>query len=113
LRQYVKITAFGDALFNTAMDKIQTIIQAFERHIGEGKMLKWAVTPYEGYRSFEAHARYFTDRDLVPFESNLPFEHGVDPDRILANLRMDNFIHAADNRVEYCAEEVDNEGVTR
>jgi hypothetical protein len=92
---------------------VQEIVHAFEKHVGIGKMTSWAVLPHEGYRSFEAHARYFTDRNLVPFEKNKPFGEGVDPEHILRNLQRDTFIHAADNQVEYCIETTDEEGRKR
>jgi hypothetical protein len=101
LRQYIKVTVFGDELFEKDIARIQEIVRAFEVHVGEGKMNEWTVLPHKGHRSFESHARYFTDHDLVPFEKNLPFGEGVDPDHILRNLQGDSFIHAADNQVEY------------
>lgn len=94
------------------MDNVNTIVQAFEKHVGEDKARKWSVLPFESHTSFEAHARYFTDRDLVPFEKNQPFLDGVDPERILRTLQPDTFIHAADNRVEYCVETTSESGET-
>jgi hypothetical protein len=62
---------------------------------GEGKM-------YEGDLALDFHARYFTDRELVPHEKHIPFDQLVDPAHILEDLRGAGFIHSADNHVEYC-----------
>ncbi|KAJ3537350.1 hypothetical protein NMY22_g5627 [Coprinellus aureogranulatus] len=63
--------------------------------------------PYEGNQSIEAHARYFTDRHLVPYEKSQPFFEGVDPAGTLKDLQPQQFIHAPDNYVEYLTRTAD------
>jgi hypothetical protein len=71
------------------------------------------VLPYEGHPCIEAHARYFTDRNLVPFEKDLPFQPFVDPNNVLGTLKPDVFIHGPDNRVEYRRRTKERIGCTR
>jgi hypothetical protein len=77
---------------------------AFKEHVGPAKVHPFSTIPYEGHVCIESHARYFTDRDLVPYEKNEPFLKGVDPNNVLRSIQPESFIHAQDNRVEYCVE---------
>ena len=68
LCQYVRVMGLGNGQFKQAVANVNVIGQAFDNHIGVGKTQKWGTVPYESHTTFKAHARYFTDRDLVPFK---------------------------------------------
>jgi hypothetical protein len=108
LRQFIKITAFGSPAFQEAYNQIERIRQQLQRN---GKdVVPLNFVPYEGSTCIEAHARYFTDRNLVPFEKSQPFNDYVDPFNVLANLKPDIFIHGADNKVDYLNRTTDRNG---
>ena len=69
--------------------------------------------PYEGYPCVEAHARYFTNRNLIPYEKSVPFPSNIDLNHILSNLRPDLFVRGPDNCVEYFKEVKDAKGKMR
>ncbi|RXW14061.1 hypothetical protein EST38_g11793 [Candolleomyces aberdarensis] len=110
LRQQVKVTGGGQLSFNAALDKVMSLFETFKQHVGASKVLPYDNIPFEGERTLESHARYFTDRDLVPYEKNESFLPGVDPHQVLRRIQPDSFIHAQDNRVEYCTEELSASG---
>ena len=56
---------------------------------------------YEGKLAIDSHNRYFTERRLTPQEEHTDFPSIIDPRRILNDLRTHNFIHGADNQVDY------------
>lgn len=76
-------------------------------------MTPFNFIPYEGNQCIEAHARYFTDRNLIPFEKNIPFQPHVDPHNILTDLKPDVFIQGPDNRVDYIRRTVDRNRCTK
>lgn len=77
-------------------------MKAFRDHLPTQDVAAIDFLPYEGDPSVEAHARYFTDRNLVPFAKNSPFGAEVDAHGILQSIQPDAFIHGPDNYVEYC-----------
>ncbi|KAF5340765.1 hypothetical protein D9611_007529 [Ephemerocybe angulata] len=112
LRQHVKVTGFGSSEYDAYMDKLQTVHDAFAQHARDREVDQIEFIPYEGHQSLEVHSRYFTDRALVPYEKNQAFLPGVDPFDVLRKLQPDEFIHAADNVVEYCVRAVANGSTT-
>lgn len=102
LRQFVQITGFGLPEFDQAVDKIHQIQESYESFDPTNTVRDVNFTPYEGHKTFEAYARYFTDRYLVPTQKNIPLSRLVDPHGVLERLKPDSFIHAEDNEVEYC-----------
>ncbi|KAH6869295.1 hypothetical protein BKA70DRAFT_1452051 [Coprinopsis sp. MPI-PUGE-AT-0042] len=111
LRQHVKITGLGDASFDQAASALQKVHSEFQEHLPENVVEPFQFTPYEGYQCIESHARYFTDRALVPYESNNSFLPYVDPRETLTKAQPDSFIHAMDNQVEYCSVIADSRGL--
>ncbi|KAJ2914813.1 hypothetical protein MD484_g5618, partial [Candolleomyces efflorescens] len=107
LRQHVKITTFG--VEDGTAQQIAKLRELIQDHTG-ADVQEMEFLPYEGHPCFEAHARYFTDRNLIPYEKSTPFPSNVDPHHILSNLRPDLFVRGPDNCVEYCKETVDARG---
>lgn len=102
LRQYVQVTGLGLPEFDSAVDKIRQIQDLYESSNAAYTVKDVEFTAYEGNKTIEAHARYFTDRYLMPAEKSIPFSRLVDPNGALAKLKPDSFIHGPDNVVEYC-----------
>lgn len=69
--------------------------------------------PYEGDPSLDAPARYFTDRNLIPFVKNTPFHPDVDAHGVLKSIKPDIFIQGPDNYVEYCKLSTTEKGTQR
>jgi hypothetical protein len=109
LRQHVKITGLGQPTFDESVKQLSEIHTMFKETIAAGTVLPLEFVPYEGHGSIESHARYFTDRELVPYETNNDFlTHGV-----LAKAQPDSFIHAMDNQVEYCTMMIEDDNEVR
>ncbi|RXW11778.1 hypothetical protein EST38_g14077 [Candolleomyces aberdarensis] len=113
LKQYVKVTGYGEANFNDASSHILKLLATFQRHVAPAEVHDFRTIPFEGHPCLESHARYFSDRDTVPHERNESFLPGVDPYNVLRNIQPDCFIHAEDNRVEYCLQQTGENGVKR
>lgn len=102
MRQYVQVTGLGLPEFDQAIEKVQQIQEAYQTFNPAYSVNDIQFTQYEGNQTLEAHARYFTDRYLLPNEKNIPFSRLVDPEDVLTKLQPDAFIHGPDNEVEYC-----------
>jgi hypothetical protein len=113
LRQFVKLTALGSQPFQEAYKQIEKIRKRLQAQVGEEHVQPINFVPYEGNACIEAHARYFTDRNLVPFERSQPFNVHVDPFKVLSNTRPDIFIHGPDNKVDYVGRTTDRNGCIR
>jgi hypothetical protein len=113
LRQQIKITSLGHPAFDEDMAALRELRNGIQLHLGSHDVGELDFLPYEGYPCLEAHARYFTDRNLVPYDRNIPFPQLVDPNRILSDLQPPSFIRAPDNCVEYCQENITGEGDLR
>lgn len=113
LRQHVKVTGLGIPEFDDALDTIEGIAKAFRIHVPTQTVTPIDCVPYEGDPSLEAHARYFTDRNLVPFAKNTPFGPDVDAHGVLEAIQPDIFIHGPDNYVEYCRAFTAEDGTKR
>ncbi|KAH6879339.1 hypothetical protein BKA70DRAFT_1127310, partial [Coprinopsis sp. MPI-PUGE-AT-0042] len=105
LRQHVKLTGLSEDTFDNATRAISEMHAWFQEAIPNGTLNPIDFVPFEGHLAIEAHARYFTDRSLVPYECNAPFMPFVDPNRTLQNAQIDCLLHASDNQVEYCVVE--------
>ncbi|KAF5334148.1 hypothetical protein D9611_015080 [Ephemerocybe angulata] len=103
LRQHVKVTGFGSSEYDAYMDKLQTVHDAFAQHARDREVDQIEFIPYEG------HSRW---RALVPYEKNQAFLPGWTPSTSSGSCKPDEFIHAADNVVEYCVRAVANGSTT-
>ncbi|KAF5309066.1 hypothetical protein D9611_015091 [Ephemerocybe angulata] len=99
---------FTESPIRNLRQHVKTVHDAFAQHARDREVDQIEFIPYEGHQSLEVHSRYFTDRALVPYEKNQAFLPGVDPFDVLRKLQPDEFIHAADNVVEYCVRAVAN-----
>ncbi|RXW22089.1 hypothetical protein EST38_g3753 [Candolleomyces aberdarensis] len=113
LRQYVKVTSFGAAEFDTACLQLQEVWKQLQSQVQGETVNPIDFVPYEGNPCIEAHARYFTDRNLIPYEKSQPFHPFVDPFNILTNMKPDVFVHGPDNQVDYIKRMVDRRGCIR
>jgi hypothetical protein len=113
LRQQIKVTALGHPAFNDDILALRELRNGIQDHVGSHAVGELDFLPYEGYPCLEAHARYFTDRNLVPYDKNIPFPQLLDPNRVLSDLQPPSFIRAPDNCVEYCKESMARDGSLR
>ncbi|KAH6902998.1 hypothetical protein BKA70DRAFT_1228161 [Coprinopsis sp. MPI-PUGE-AT-0042] len=113
LRQHVKITGLGQDEFQEAKSKLDELHRMFEHALDGNEVLPFDFLPYEGHPCVESHARYFTDRSVVPYEANNTFLPNVDPQQTLSNAQPESFIHAIDNQVEYCVVNIEADGSSR
>lgn len=79
----------------------------------EGKMEHWQPSMFNAHVAIDAYARYFTERRLAPQEPHLDYGFKVDPHRVLAEIQGHDFIHGADNYVEYLELKRNIEGQTQ
>ncbi|EAU82077.1 hypothetical protein CC1G_09679 [Coprinopsis cinerea okayama7 len=113
LRQFVKLTGFGSDSFAMGCHAVKQMVDKLRQHL---KVASDCITGaeekmYEGDAALDFHARYFTDRELIPHEKHIPFNDFVDPNHILEDLRGAAFIQGPDNHVEYCMRTVDKNGI--
>ncbi|KAJ2911859.1 hypothetical protein MD484_g8552, partial [Candolleomyces efflorescens] len=113
MRQQVKITGLDIPEFDAAWGTITLALDKLRQHVHPGPLQAMEFMPYEGQRSLDAHARYFTDRGLVPYEKNMPLGKDVDPLRILTDIQPAQFLHGMDNHVEYCKKITQEDGTRK
>ncbi|KAJ2913339.1 hypothetical protein MD484_g7076, partial [Candolleomyces efflorescens] len=112
LRQYVKITGLGSLQFADLEEKVELVYQRFLGAIKEGVQHP-GFTPHEGDSAIHLHSRYFTERRFAPNLCHTPFSKDVDPLHILEDLRGADYIHAADNDVQYLKKIQDGQNAPR
>lgn len=110
MRQHVKICGLGYDAFDRDAAVLNSIHTMFRHHIHDRTVNPIDFVPYEGKACIQSHARYFTDRDLVPHEMHHQYVKGVDPHNILRDIQPSSFIHGPDNVVEYCRREERSNG---
>jgi hypothetical protein len=113
MRQQVKITGFDISKFDTALIKIGQALDRLQEHIQPKTIQAVEFLPHKGHHAIKAHARYFTDCAVVPYDKNILFGCAVDPLNILGDIQPPQFIHATDNHVEYCRRTVKEDGSKR
>lgn len=97
---------------DTAIQQLNAIRTELQEKLGpDTTVMPIDYLPYEGHSCIETHARYWTDRHLVPHEQNEAFAPMVDPLGSLATIQPSTFIHGPDNIVEYCVKNVDADGI--
>lgn len=103
LQQSVRVTGLGTQAFENDMASINKVHAMMSSHLDKEniKIRPWQSELYEGHCAMDASTRYFTQQKYVPMEAGLPFDIGVDPMGVLAQLRGGDFIHGLDNKVDY------------
>ncbi|RXW16793.1 hypothetical protein EST38_g9064 [Candolleomyces aberdarensis] len=110
LRQHVKITAFGAALYNRLHEKAAEIFKVFEANSHRVKIRMGERKLWDGELCFDFHSRYFTERRHVPSVKHVPFPDEVDPLHILEDLKGEELLHLDENDVQYCAKVYEEDG---
>jgi hypothetical protein len=91
----------GGSSFNTSINSIYEIHQLFARALPEKSMDDWSPSSYDGFEAIDAANHYFTDRHDATSELQVQFKNSVDPDQLLETAAEEQFIHTAENEVEY------------
>ncbi|KAL0577385.1 hypothetical protein V5O48_004602 [Marasmius crinis-equi] len=89
--------------FDIAMQKLKVANSYLTRNIKEGTEVELNCVDLaaNGHPSLTLTNRYFTSKRLAPNETSIPFPPDVDPYRHLESLSGPEYIHTADNHVEY------------
>ncbi len=101
MRQAVTISGLGQTAFDRALENMEKIQIAFMASIGQREVEPFQPASYHGHFAIDAHNKYFTKKRLVPNEGTHPFHPSTDPDGVLASLENYEFVHIADNHVDY------------
>jgi hypothetical protein len=101
LRQHVCLTGLGADWFDNAVTTLTKIHGIFKDALPANTLHPLEHPYYQGYRSVEAHTRYFTDRRAMPMARNEPFQPLVDPDGTLRRIQPQSLLHASENEVDY------------
>lgn len=94
----MKLTGLSEEGFDQAAGIVYELHTWFQEAVPNGALNPIKFVPFEGHQAIDAHTRYFTNRALVPYESNTQFMPFVDPNKTLQNAQVDSLIHATDNR---------------
>ncbi|KAF9465393.1 hypothetical protein BDZ94DRAFT_1307255 [Collybia nuda] len=100
-KQLVTLTAFNSPYFQSCIDNIHDIHQKFSQRMPENSLEPLVMEMFEEYRAITISNRYCTSRNKSPTHSSIPFKSCVDPDQILQFSMGAEFIHTAENEVEY------------
>ncbi len=80
------------------MEKIQI---AFMTSIGHAEVEPLQPGCFQGQMAIDTHNKYFTKKRLAPNQEVHPFHPATDPDGVLGSLENYEFVHIADNHVDY------------
>lgn len=106
LRQYIRLTGLGSAVFNEYRDAVERIQTMFTHEAGEHNLTRLKECMYEGEYAVDMHTRYLTERRLVEAEKHVPFTQDIDPNNALEEARGGNLIRTTDNVVQYSTKNV-------
>lgn len=110
LRQYVRLTGAGSEVFQHNEPCLHAVEGLFLGVAGDEGLEGITHALYEGDLAIDAHARYLTERRLVPSLRHIPFPVEIDPHHALEDARDIHFIRTPDNVVEYRSREEDPDG---
>ena len=101
LQQNISVTGFDTAIFLKELEVIDKINVWLDRHFQAGALARWVDKHDGGTVSLDIGNRIFTPSRLTAVEDRAAFSPDVDPYGSLAKLAGDEFVHAADNEVNY------------
>ncbi|KAF4586268.1 hypothetical protein EYR38_010543 [Pleurotus pulmonarius] len=109
-RQHVKLAGLGAPSFDRAIQQLVGTTQQFNRFFEPGEWIDWTPPKTDdGFVALEANCRYFTPMRFSEDHVDVPFDVTVDPQHHLERSKDGQFIHTADNIVEfYQKNDVDN-----
>ncbi|KAJ3503405.1 hypothetical protein NMY22_g18259 [Coprinellus aureogranulatus] len=113
LRQFVRLTGRNSHEFQENESRLHDIEHMFLRAVAENELEGFNQAMYEGDFALDAHARYLTERRLVPSLPHIPFTADIDPLQVLDDARDIHFVRTADNVVEYRVRREDPDGTVR
>ncbi|KAF9563137.1 hypothetical protein CPC08DRAFT_633200, partial [Agrocybe pediades] len=101
IRQGVTVTGLGTEYFVKCIQGMENIYLAFANTMSEGSMDEWNPSSYKDYQAIESHSRYFSKAAPNSISASVAFTSLEDPSGVLQSMESDEFIHTADNVVEY------------
>lgn len=85
--------------FCNSIDTIRTLHSQIDRYLPSNKLAKISPDTYDKFDQLTFSNRYFSPRNNSEQSSIVPFDHTIDPYKILSSFRLTNLIHTTDNEV--------------
>lgn len=101
LRQAITMTGGSSSNFLYGMRAIDEIFLLFMNKLPDGKLDIWTPAAFRNTLALDAHTHYFTNKKAAPNDTPCEFGYMVDPQGNLHRMLGDDFMHLADNKVEY------------
>jgi hypothetical protein len=99
LRQSVDLTGLKSTSFHNAIDTIRDLSSRIDRCLPSNKLEKFSPDTYDIFDRLTISNRYLSPRNNSEQASVIPFNHIIDPYKILSSFRLTNLIHTTDNEV--------------
>lgn len=101
MKQAVTLTSLGTSVFEKALVNIRGTYAHLACNYPPGTMTPWLPDNFRGQATLELSNRYLMLRQHQQPSPVVPFQHGVDPNNVLARLAGDQYNHLEENRVIY------------
>ncbi|KAJ8694208.1 hypothetical protein PTI98_009135 [Pleurotus ostreatus] len=101
LRQHVSLTGHGAPSFTAAVEKLTLLTQDFDRFLEPKAWTGWTPTIEDKCCTLDANNWFYTLARSVPGAVDITFVKTTDPRGYLERAKDNDFIHTADNVVEY------------
>jgi len=83
------------------IENIYDIQHVFERLLPRNTLEEWVPSYYETFEALDMGNPYFTNRCDMNGDTHIPFSTEIDPHNILTDALSHEFVHLAENKVEY------------
>ena len=93
------LTGLNSTSFCNSIDTIRTLHAQIDRYLPSNKLEKFSPDTYDKFDQLTISNRYFSPRNNSEQSSIVPFDHIIDPYKILSSFRLTNLIHTTDNEV--------------
>ncbi|TEB23701.1 hypothetical protein FA13DRAFT_1639649, partial [Coprinellus micaceus] len=106
--QSIRLRGFGVPKFDQSVYTLEQVFLRYCQHFDDGTVQQWSPSSSgQDEWSIEASTRYFTRNIHAGNEKAVPFAPKVDPMGELAAMGGDDWIHTADNEVNYLMRTID------
>ena len=101
MKQCVRVTGFGNADFQRAVNGAAQLAVFMRENIDPVSVDDWAPVRFQSWPALEFSNRYFVHQnvegDMIPVE----FGPNVDNEGVLAKIAGEEWVHTDENRVSY------------
>ncbi|KAF7984851.1 hypothetical protein HWV62_10809 [Athelia sp. TMB] len=113
MKQCVRVTGFGGAEFDRAVEGAAKLAVFMQENIDPNLVDQWTPEHFQSWSALEFTNRYFVHQnvegDMVPVE----FGPHVDTEGLLAKIAGENWVHTEENVVSYFRRVVNADGTTQ